>query len=61
MSLGRFCAKVYNETREKQDAYFSEMLGKDDNGAMRAITRDYVFTKPFKKTRRTARSTLLHH
>ena len=46
-SLGRFCAKVYNETREKQDAYFSEMLGKDDNGAMRAITRDYVFTKPF--------------
>ena len=48
-SLGRFCAKVYNETREKQDAYFSEMLGKDDNGAMRAITRDYVFTKPFQE------------
>ena len=46
-SLGRFCAKVYNETRAKPDAYFSEMLGKDDNGAMRAITRDYVFTKPF--------------
>ena len=40
-------AKIYNETRAKPDAYFSEMLGKDDNGAMRAITRDYVFTKPF--------------
>ena len=48
-SLGRFCAKVYNETRAKPDAYFSEMLGDDDNGAMRAITRDYVFTKPFQE------------
>ena len=47
VSLGRFCAKIYNETRAKPDAYFSEMLGEDDNGAMRAITRDYVFTKPF--------------
>ena len=49
VSLGRFCAKIYNETRAKPDAYFSEMLGDDDNGAMRAITRDYVFTKPFQE------------
>ena len=49
VSLGRFCAKISTRDAAKQDAYFSEMLGEDDNGAMRAITRDYVFTKPFQE------------
>jgi len=46
--LGRFCAEVYDATHDKDDAYFTNIFGDDDNGAMRAITRDYVFTKPFR-------------
>ena len=48
-SLGRFCAKVYNETRGKTGRLLLRDVGDDDNGAMRAITRDYVFTKPFQE------------
>jgi len=44
--LGTFLGDVYAKTKDAPAAAFA-YLGADDNAAMRAITRDYVFTKPW--------------